>query len=276
MMRRGVRPPPPPQHGGPTPSFPGHGGSGRASSRTGSSRTSWPPPPHAPPSSLGAAVVVGRCPALDPVAALRLPLRPSCSGPGSGRGAAAPSLLVPGAEAEAGDLAAVRRLPPYSRGGPSSRRSCRGEAAADRAVRSACGGGGVAGVGTEDRRPTAAWSCLGGGGPRPTLLFFIFLCREYLGGAQQRACDAFSHGTAVNPFSLSCVTYSAWQRTVSCVSFPQGARQRYLPGKNAPCALCRALGQKAHDKGGAVRIMVFAVRRRRTTKRTNPVVSVRE
>jgi hypothetical protein len=57
------------------------------------------------------------------------------------------SLLVPAAEAEAGDPAAVRRLPPYSCGGPSSRRSCRDEAAADRAVQPTCGGGGVAGVG---------------------------------------------------------------------------------------------------------------------------------
>jgi hypothetical protein len=33
-----------------------------------------------------------------------------------------------------------------------------------------------------------------------------------------------------------------------------------LPGKNAPCALCHALGQNAHGKGCAVRILAFAVR----------------
>jgi hypothetical protein len=49
---------------------------------------------------------------------------------------------------------------------------------------------------------------------------------------------------------------------VSCVAFSQSARQNSLPGKNVPGALCRALGQNAHGKGGAVRISVFAVRRR--------------
>jgi hypothetical protein len=30
-----------------------------------------------------------------------------------------------------------------------------------------------------------------------------------------------------------------------------------LPGKNAPCTLCRALGQNAHGKGCVVRILAF-------------------
>jgi hypothetical protein len=63
--------------------------------------------------------------------------------------------------------------------------------------------------------------------------------------------------------SLSCVSYYARQRTVSCVAFSQSARQRSLPGKNALSALCRALSQNAHDKGCVVRILVFAVRRAR-------------
>jgi hypothetical protein len=46
-----------------------------------------------------------------------------------------------------------------------------------------------------------------------------------------------------------------------------------LPGKNAPSALCYALDQNAHGKGCVVRILVFAVRRRRTAKRANPVVN---
>jgi hypothetical protein len=60
---------------------------------------------------------------------------------------------------------------------------------------------------------------------------------------------------------------------VSCVAFSQIARQSSLPGKNASSALCRALGQNAHGKGGAVRIPVFAVRRRRTAKSAIPVVN---
>jgi hypothetical protein len=54
--------------------------------------------------------------------------------------------------------------------------------------------------GTEDRRPAAAWSCPGVGGPRPALLFFLFLCREYLGGARQRAGDVISLGQPSTPF----------------------------------------------------------------------------
>jgi hypothetical protein len=77
---------------------------------------------------------------------------------------------------------------------------------------------------------------------------------------------------AVNTFSLSCVAYYARQRTVPCVAFSQGTRQSSLPGKNAPGALCRALGQNAHGKGGAMRIPVFAVRRWRTAKSAIPVV----
>jgi hypothetical protein len=61
---------------------------------------------------------------------------------------------------------------------------------------------------------------------------------------------------------------------MSCVAFSQGAQQSFLPGKNAPSALCRALEQNVHDKGCAVRILVFAARRRRTAKRANPVVSL--
>jgi hypothetical protein len=45
---------------------------------------------------------------------------------------------------------------------------------------------------------------------------------------------------------------------MSCVSFPEGARQRSLPGKIAPNALWRALGQNPHDKGCGVRILAFA------------------
>jgi hypothetical protein len=61
---------------------------------------------------------------------------------------------------------------------------------------------------------------------------------------------------------------------VPCIAFSQGARQSSLPGKNASGALCRALGQNAHGKGGAVRIPVFAVRRRRTAKSAILVVKL--
>jgi hypothetical protein len=64
------------------------------------------------------------------------------------------------------------------------------------------------------------------------------------------------------------------QRTVPCVAFSQSARQCSLPGKNTSGALCRALGQNAHGKGGAVRIPVFAMRRWRTAKSVIPVVIV--
>jgi hypothetical protein len=74
-----------------------------------------------------------------------------------------------------------------------------------------------------------------------------------LSGARQRGCDVVSPRTAVNTFSLPCVTYYARQPTVSCVAFSQNARQSSLPGKNEPGALCRALWEKAHGKGGAVR-----------------------
>jgi hypothetical protein len=66
--------------------------------------------------------------------------------------------------------------------------------------------------------------------------------------------------------------YYTRQRTVPCVAFFQSARQSSLQGKNAPGALCRALGKNAHGKGGAVRIPPFAVRRRRTAKSAIPVV----
>jgi hypothetical protein len=142
-------------------------------------------------------------------------------------------------------------------------------------VRPACGGGGVVGVGNGG--PAAGGSVFVAWRRRaPTCLafffFFIFLCREYLGGARQRAGDAVSLGTTVDPFSLTCVTYYARQRTVSCVAFSQIARQSSLPGKNASGALCRALGQNAHGKGGAVRIPVFVVRRRRMAKSAIPIV----
>jgi hypothetical protein len=94
-----------------------------------------------------------------------------------------------------------------------------------------------------------------------------------LSGARQRGCDAVSPRTAVNTFSLPCVTYYARQRTVLCVAFSQSARQSSLPGKNEPGALCRALWENAHGKGGAVRFRPFAVRRRRTAKSVIPVVS---
>jgi hypothetical protein len=64
-----------------------------------------------------------------------------------------------------------------------------------------------------------------------------------LSGARQRGCDVVSPRTAVNTFSLPCVTYYARQRTLPCVAFSQSARQSSLPGKNASDALCRALGK---------------------------------
>jgi hypothetical protein len=78
--------------------------------------------------------------------------------------------------------------------------------------------------------------------------------------------------TAVNTFSLPCVAYYARQRTVSCVAFSQSARQSSLLGKNASGTLRHALGQNVHSKGGAVRIPVFVVCRRRTAKSAIPVV----
>jgi hypothetical protein len=93
-----------------------------------------------------------------------------------------------------------------------------------------------------------------------------------------RASCHVAHGkehyprTAVNTFSLSCVGYYARQPTVSCVVFSQSARQSSLPGKNESDALCRALWEKAHGKGGAVRFRPFAVRRRHTAKSAIPVV----
>jgi hypothetical protein len=86
-----------------------------------------------------------------------------------------------------------------------------------------------------------------------------------LSGARQRGCDAISPRPAVNTFSLSCVTYYARQRTVPCVAFSQSARQSSLPGKNESGALCRALWENAHGKGGAVRF-------RPTAKSAIPVV----
>jgi hypothetical protein len=93
-----------------------------------------------------------------------------------------------------------------------------------------------------------------------------------LSGARQRGCDAVSSRTAVNTFSLPCVAYYARQPTVPCVAFSQNARQSSLPGKNEPGALCRALWEKAHGKGGAVHFRPFAVRCRRTAKSAIPVV----
>jgi hypothetical protein len=95
-----------------------------------------------------------------------------------------------------------------------------------------------------------------------------------LEGARQRGCHAVSPRTAVNTFSLPCVTYYARQRTVSCVAFFQSARQSSLPGKNEPGALCRALWENTHGKGSAVPFPPFAVRRRRTAKSAIPVVGL--
>jgi hypothetical protein len=240
MTRRGVRPPPPPQRGGSTPSSLGRGNSGGV------------------PSGL-----LPTCLLLPPARRSRLPLRPGCGGSDSGRGAAAPSLLVLAAEAEAGDPAAVWRLPPYSRGGPCSRRSCRGEVAADQAVRPACGGGGVTGVGNGG--PAAgggvvvAWrrralACLA------FFLFFSFFCAVSIWVAHGKERVTPSRcGTAVDPFSLPCATFCVRQRPTPCVAFPNGARQRSLPGKNAPCALCHAPGQNPHGKGCAVWVLAFGV-----------------
>jgi hypothetical protein len=61
---------------------------------------------------------------------------------------------------------------------------------------------------------------------------------------------------------------------VPCVAFSQNARQSSLLGKNEPGALCRALWEKAHGKGGAVRFRPFVVRRRRTAKSAIPVVQL--
>jgi hypothetical protein len=93
-----------------------------------------------------------------------------------------------------------------------------------------------------------------------------------LSGARQRGCDAVSPRTAVNTFSLPCITYYAQQRTVSCVAFSQSAQQSSLSGKNESGALCCALWKNAHGKGGAVRFPPFVVRRRRAAKSAIPVV----
>jgi hypothetical protein len=117
-------------------------------------------------------------------------------------------------------------------------------------VRPACGGGGSV-VGVGNGGPPAGNGVVGARQRRALacLAFFsFFLCREYLGGARQRAGDAVSLGTAVNPFSLSRVTCCARQRPMPCVAFSYSARQRSLPGKNAVCALCRAPGQNPHAK----------------------------
>jgi hypothetical protein len=84
-------------------------------------------------------------------------------------------------------------------------------------------------------------------GARQRVLLFPCVLR----GARQRGCDVVSPRTAVNTFSLPCVTYYARQRTVSCVAFFQSARQSSLPGKNAS-------GANVHGKGGVVRIPPFS------------------
>jgi hypothetical protein len=60
--------------------------------------------------------------------------------------------------------------------------------------------------------------------PHPALAFFIFFLHFslpclFLGDARQRVCDAVAPRTAVNPFSLPCVTYCARQRAMPCVAF---------------------------------------------------------
>jgi hypothetical protein len=121
---------------------------------------SWPPP-HAPPSSPGAAVAA--------------PSSTGCGGSDSGRGAAAPSLLVPSAEAEARDLARCgdslpTRVTAQAPDRAAEVRQRRTEQCGRHVVVVA-----LLAWGTEDRRPAAAWSWPGGGGPRPVLLFFFFL-----------------------------------------------------------------------------------------------------
>jgi hypothetical protein len=103
--------------------------------------------------------------------------------------------------------------------------------------------------------------------------FFSFFCvvRIWVTHDKERVTPSRC-GTAVDPFSLSCVTFYARQRPMPCVAFPYCARQRSLPGKNASCALCRVPGQNPHGKGCAVRVLTSAVRPWRTAKRANPVV----
>jgi hypothetical protein len=248
---------------------------------------------HRPPPPQGTAAVAGRRPALDP-AARRLASSPRASFfPGCGGRGGCGSLFDPTAAAPTPTVA--RRLPPSSsrprRRRPEIRPQC-DDSLPTRVTAQAPGGAAevrrrrteqcgrrvvvVASLawGTEDRRPAAAWSWPDGGGPRPALLFsfFYFLCREYLGGARQRAGDAVSLGTAVDPFSLSCVTFCARQRPMPCVAVPYGERQWSLPGKNAPCVLCSAPGQNPHRKGCAVRVLACASGSATTTRRVHDLM----
>jgi hypothetical protein len=143
-------------------------------------------------------------------------------------------------------------------------------------VRPACGGGGIAGVGNggpaADGGVVVAWRRRA----PPCLAFFSFVCAVSIWVAHGKERVTPSRcGTAVDPFSLPCVTFCARKRPTSCVAFPYGARQRSLTGKNAPCALCRAPGQNPHGKGCAVRVLASAVHPWCTTKRANPVVPVK-
>jgi hypothetical protein len=107
--------------------------------------------------------------------------------------------------------------------------------------------------GTEDRRLAAVWSWPGGGGPWPALLFFlfffIFLCREYLGGARQRAGDAVSLWDGRRPlfFAVRHILRTTKAYAVRCLS--QRRTAKVFAGQKCavrplPCARAESARQR--------------------------------
>jgi hypothetical protein len=85
-----------------------------------------------------------------------------------------------------------------------------------------------------------------------------------VGGAWQRAGDTVSPRTAVNTFLCRASQITHDKELCRALPYPKAHDK----------VLCQVkIDQNVHVKGCVMRILVFVVRRRRTAKRVNPVVS---
>jgi hypothetical protein len=108
----------------------------------------------------------------------------------------------------------------------------------------------------------------------PCFFFFfsIFLCREYLGGAQQRTGDAVSLWDGRRPlfFAVRHILRTTKAYAVRCLS--QRRTAKVFAGQKCTVRPLPCARPDPHGKGCVVRVLASAVLPWRTAKRANPVV----